>query len=342
MQLINSLTPLVERWPVPNVLARVGIDMLVGRTSRTLAGNPRDSTPAFAQALTTLPIAMHTGDANDQHYELPAAFFELFIGPQRKYSCCLYESESASLAEAEESALLATVQNAALIDGHDILELGCGWGSLSLFMARRFPSSRIVAVSNSHAQRAYIEQQISLSNLSNLTVITADMNVFGPDRVFDRVVSVEMFEHMANWPLLLARIRSWLKPEGRLFIHIFNHCSSPYRFDHHNKGDWIAQHFFTGGLMPSHALLRECAKGFMIEEEWRWSGTHYCRTAEDWLENYDRNARPIAQILERTYGGQVQLWRQRWRLFFLSTTRLFGHKCGEEWGVSHYRLRPLS
>lgn len=341
MQLINSLTPLVERWPVPDVLARVGIDMLVGRTSRTLAAYPRNSTAAFAQALAALPIAMHTGEANEQHYELPAAFFELFLGPQRKYSCCLYESESASLAEAEEAALLATVQNAAISDGQDILELGCGWGSLSLFMARRFPASRIVAVSNSHAQRAHIEQQISLLNLSNLAVITADMNSFEPARVFDRVVSIEMFEHMANWPLLLARIRSWLKPEGRLFIHIFSHSSSPYRFDHHDKGDWIAQHFFTGGLMPSHELLRECAKDFTIEEDWRWSGTHYRRTAENWLENYDRNARRIAQILDKTYGAEALLWRQRWRLFLLATARLFGHKCGEEWGVSHYRLRPL-
>ncbi|MBV8537626.1 MAG: class I SAM-dependent methyltransferase, partial [Alphaproteobacteria bacterium] len=267
-------------------------------------------------------------------------FFALILGPRRKYSCCLYEG-GATLAEAEEWALAETQQHAALADGQHILELGCGWGSLSLWMAEHLPAARITAVSNSHAQRAFIEGEAARRGLRHLRVITSDMNDFAPDARFDRVVSVEMFEHMSNWTALLRRMRAWLNPGGRVFLHVFSHHSTPYRFDHRDTSDWIAQHFFTGGVMPSHGLIRHLPVPFAVEDEWRWSGSHYRRTAEDWLANYDANPDAIGRILARVYGADAALWGRRWRLFFLATARLFGDRKGATWGVSHYQLRPL-
>jgi cyclopropane-fatty-acyl-phospholipid synthase len=165
------------------------------------------------------------------------------------------------------------------------------------------------------------------------------MNVFTPGRVYDRVVSVEMFEHMSNWRELLGRIRNWLAPDGRLFIHVFTHRSKPYRFDESDEADWIAQHFFTGGIMPSHGLITRFPELFTLESDWRWSGVHYQRTALDWLRNFDANREATNPILINVYGAGAELWRRRWRLLFLATAGLFGHSNGEEWGVSHYRLR---
>lgn len=235
---------------------------------------------------------------------------------------------------------MQTAEHAGLEDGQDILELGCGWGSLSLWMAARYPRARVTSVSNSHSQRAYIVGEAERRGLGNLTVLTSDMNDFSTERTFDRVVSVEMFEHMANWRLLLSRARGWLSPEGRAFIHVFSHARTPYRFDHDDPSDWIAQHFFTGGLMPSHGLMHLFPESFSVEREWRWSGDHYRRTAEAWLDNYDVHAEEIGDILRDVYGDQAALWRRRWRLFFLATSGLFGHDGGSAWGVSHYRLAP--
>jgi len=238
--------------------------------------------------------------------------------------------------------LAETALHAELCDGQDVLELGCGWGSLSLWMAAHFPGSRITAVSNSSGQRCYIEHTANQRGLTNLRVVTADMNRFEPEGQFDRVVSVEMFEHMANWGALLARVRLWLRPAGKLFVHVFSHRAAPYRFDHGDQADWIAQHFFTGGIMPSHGLIRQFSHLFTVENEWRWSGSHYARTADDWLANYDRNADAITPILRDVYGEQAAVWRRRWRLFFLATSGLFGHDGGAAWGISHYKLRPAA
>jgi cyclopropane-fatty-acyl-phospholipid synthase len=262
------------------------------------------------------------------------------LGPQRKYSCCLYENAIDTLAEAEERALTVTAEHADLSDGQRILELGCGWGSLSLWMARRYPSARIVAVSNSHSQRAYITGVATACGLSNLEVVTADMNAFVPEGRLDRVVSVEMFEHMSNWRPLLERMRDCLMRDGRMFIHIFTNAHAPYRFAVDDKTDWIAQHYFTGGVMPSHALIRQFPDCFAVEAQWRWSGEHYRRTAQDWLANFDRGGAKLTAVLERVYGRDAGLWRRRWRMFFLATMGLFGHADGAEWGVSHYRLIP--
>ena len=341
MNLAVAAIAAAERLPLPDSALRFGIGQLVGRTRRLLAGGTGPSDRDFARSMAEWPIAVHTDEANAQHYELPPAFFALALGPRRKYSSCLYLTADSTLEEAEIAALEETCAHAGLADGQRVLELGCGWGSLSLFMAERYPAARIVSVSNSAPQRAYIEAEIRRRSLRNLTVITADMNSFSPGETFDRIVSVEMFEHMSNWQALLARARGWMRPDGRLFLHVFSHRKTAYRFDHADKSDWIAQHFFTGGVMPSHGLVREFGESFVVEKDWRWNGKHYERTARDWLDNFDRNQDAIRRLFEATYGKDASLWMRRWRMFFLATAGLFGHADGEEWGVSHYRLRPV-
>ncbi|MFT9090117.1 MAG: cyclopropane-fatty-acyl-phospholipid synthase family protein [Gluconacetobacter sp.] len=343
MSLAQTMADAAERLDLPDPLLRLGIRALVGRTRNRLdraSHRGVHAAAAFADGMAAYPIALHTDDANRQHYELPPEFFALVLGPRRKYSCCLYPTGRESLEEAEEHALEETVAHAGLADGQDILELGCGWGSLSLFMAARFPAARIIAVSNAAAQREHIESSARALGLANLRVVTADMNDFTPDGRYDRVVSVEMFEHMANWHGLLARIRDWLKADGRLFLHVFAHAGSPYRFNHADPADWIARHFFTGGIMPSHDLASCFPDLFTLERDWRWSGVHYAHTARGWLENYDRHAGTIQQLLVEIYGADAALWARRWRLFFLATEGLFGHAGGRPWGVSHHLLAP--
>jgi cyclopropane-fatty-acyl-phospholipid synthase len=341
MSFVAAATGAVERWPLPDPVLRLGIRLLVGRMKRKLTMLSPQVEEAFVHSMSHLPIAHDVRAANRQHYELPPEFFALSLGPRRKYSCCFYATGAETLAQAEDAALAQTISHAGLEDGQSILELGCGWGSLTLLMAERFPNASIIAVSNSNAQRRTIVRSAALRGLSNVTVLTADMNGFSPSKKVDRIVSVEMFEHMANWHVLLRRAREWLHRDGRLFVHVFSHRTQPYRFDTSDREDWIAQHFFTGGLMPSHGLLSRFGDIFQIEREWRWDGTHYQRTALDWLRNFDANCRALERILEDTYGPAAALWQRRWRLFFLSTAGLFGYAGGREWGVSHYTLKPV-
>ena len=340
MSLTAAAGRAVERAPIPDAITRLGIGYLVGRARRRLRKQAGGGEATFAEDMRSHPIAENTADANAQHYEVPSEFFRLVLGPRRKYSSCLYDSGVTTLAQAEDRALAETCAHADLRDGQDILELGCGWGSLSLWMAEHYPASRITAVSNSHSQRAAIEAVARDRGFSNLSVITQDMNDFEADARYDRVVSVEMFEHMSNWPALLQRVAGWLRPDGRLFLHVFTHHDTPYRFDMNDKEDWIAQHFFTGGIMPSHGLVRRFPDLFEVEGEWRWSGEHYRRTAMDWLANFDRHAGEIDGILRDVYGDDVAMWKRRWRVFFLATAGLFGDSGGSVWGVSHYRLKP--
>ena len=329
-----------EGAPLPDAARRAAVNLLVSGARRRLAAGDPAAEADFARTMAEFRIAEHPEAANAQHYELPARFFERVLGPHRKYSCCHYGRAGLSLAQAEAEALRLTAEHADLADGQSILELGCGWGSLSLWMARAYPRARILSVSNSASQRAHIEAVVAAEGLTNLRVVTADMNDFATVQAFDRVVSVEMFEHMANWRALLSRVRGWLDPKGRLFIHVFSHRAAPYRFDVSDPADWIAHHFFTGGVMPSHGLIHRFDDLFKVEEEWRWSGEHYARTARDWLANYDRHAAEIRAIVAEVYGDQAALWGRRWRLFFMATEGLFGHAGGREWGVSHYRLAP--
>jgi cyclopropane-fatty-acyl-phospholipid synthase len=338
MSVISTLIGTAERVPLPDAVIRSAIDRLCARTARRLATGDVETDGAFARQMAARAIAEHTDAANTQHYEVPAAFFALVLGPNRKYSSCFYKEPESTLREAEEEALRQTIEHADLVDGQTILELGCGWGALSLAMARQFPNARIVGVSNSQSQREYIEAEAEARSLTNLRIITQDMNVFEPDTRFDRIVSVEMFEHMMNWRELMTRLRAWLAPDGRFFMHIFTHRAGTYLFDRADKEDWIAQHFFTGGVMPSHHLIRQYDDLFAVEKEWRWSGVHYQRTAQDWLANFDRHRAEIANILRPVYGRETALWMRRWRWFFLATSGLFGHADGSEWGISHYRM----
>jgi cyclopropane-fatty-acyl-phospholipid synthase len=341
VKLISSVIGTAERVPLPDVVIRAAIHQLCSRTAVRLSADDAPSDAAFACEMAARAIAAHTDAANAQHYEVPAAFFARVLGPNRKYSSCFYRAPASSLPEAEEEALRRTAEHAGLADGQSILELGCGWGSLSLWMARQFPNAKIVAVSNSHSQRMYIQGEGAARGYTNLSVITADTNGFAPARPFDRIVSVEMFEHMMNWRELLGRVRSWLTPDGRFFMHIFTHRTGAYLFDRNDEDDWIAQHFFTGGVMPSHRLIRQYADLFEVEKQWRWSGEHYQRTALDWLANFDSHGSEIETILRRVYGEDTVLWMRRWRWFLLATAGLFGYAGGSEWGVSHYRMKAV-
>jgi cyclopropane-fatty-acyl-phospholipid synthase len=340
VSLISNSVNKLQDAPFPDFITRPAIALLVANARKSLKTPPADAEAAFAREMAERPVAEHTDAANQQHYELPARFFELCLGPHRKYSSCFYESENASLGEAEASALRITCEHADIQDGQTILELGCGWGSLSLWMAERYPNANITAVSNSRSQKASIDETARRRGLTNLTIITADMNDFTLDRTFNRIVSVEMFEHMANWRALLGKARGWLKPEGRMFIHVFSHIDAPYRFEVSDQSDFIAQHFFTGGVMPSHGLMRQYGDLLTVEDEWRWSGTHYQRTADDWLDNFDMHEEEIRSLMTGVYGAEnAPLWMRRWRRFFMATAGLFGDSDGQVWGVSHYRLK---
>ncbi len=343
MNLANVAIRHLQDAPFPDFVTRPAIASLVTEARKKLDRDGPHDSAAFARQMAERAIAEHTDAANDQHYELPPEFFKICLGARLKYSCCLYGDGAETLDQAEDKALAESCQHADLVDGQTVLELGCGWGSLSLWMAAKYPNSRITAVSNSHGQRGHIEEQAKLRGLTNLTVITCDMNDFeapaaGP---YDRIVSIEMFEHMANWRALLTRARGWLKPEGRMFIHIFTHRDAPYRFDHTDNGDFIAQHFFTGGVMPSRDLMAQFPDLFEVERTWDWNGENYARTAEDWLANMDANEPRVLELMQQTYGAaNAKLWVRRWRRFYLATAGLFGNDGGRTWAVTHYRLKP--
>jgi cyclopropane-fatty-acyl-phospholipid synthase len=339
MSFASRIIGTAERVPLPDAIIRAAVQRLCARTATRLASGNAESDAVFADEMSARAIAEFTEKANSQHYEVPAAFFARMLGPNRKYSACFYKEPESTLQEAEEEALRQTVEHADLADGQSILELGSGWGSLSLWMARQFPGAEIMAVSNSNSQREHIASEARARGLKNLRVVTADMNVFDPQRQFDRIVSVEMFEHMMNWRELMTRVRSWLMPDGRFFLHIFTHRAGAYLFDHAGGEDWIAQHFFTGGIMPSHHLIRQYADLFEVEKEWRWSGRHYQRTALDWLGNFDAHRGEIESILRSVYGNDTALWMRRWRWFLLAAAGLFGYAEGSEWGVSHFRMK---
>ncbi len=340
MSQIARAIEFAEKTPLPDFVTRAGVEFLVGRTRRKLETAPAQAEADFVSAMARYPIAVATDAANAQHYELPPELFVQMLGPRLKYSCGLFTHPGATLAQAEEAALAETVAHAELADGQDIMEWGCGWGSLTLYMAERFPAARILAVSNSAPQREFIRARAAERGLRNVEVVTSDMNVFLPSRKFDRLVSVEMFEHMSNWRALLVRARDALYRDGRLFLHVFAHKTRSYRFDPDDPADWIAKHFFTGGVMPAFDLAGRFGDLFALEQSWRWSGVHYERTAAEWLKNFDARQDALAPVLRATYGDAAPLWRRRWRWFLFATMGLFGHNGGETWGVGHYRLAP--
>lgn len=330
-----------ERGLVPDALVRLGIRRLLRQRLDQIgaADGARAAALAneFVARLREAPLALLTGKANEQHYELPPAFFAAVLGRHRKYSSGWWPEGVASLDDAEAAALQATCQRAGLADGQRVLELGCGWGSLSLWMAERYPASRITAVSNSAPQREFIVAEAARRGLANLEVLTRDINHFDTDRRFDRVVSVEMFEHLRNWPEAFRRVSGWLAPGGRFFMHVFVHRSTPYAFEPRDASDWMARHFFSGGMMPSDDLALRCQDHLQLLHHWRWDGTHYARTAEAWVANTDRQRPQVRAALAEAYGeAGVALWWTRWRLFFLSCAELFGYDRGQQWWVAHY------
>lgn len=334
---------LLEKDVLPDAVVRYGIRRLLAQRLRDEdKGNPEAQQQHFMKLLEELensPIAVNTADANAQHYEIPADFFQLVLGKHLKYSSGYWKAGVTSIDVSEKDMLEITCERAELKDGQNILELGCGWGSLSLFMAEKYPNSNITSVSNSHSQKAFIDAQAQKRNIKNLTIITADMNIFQIEKKFDRVVSVEMFEHMRNYELLMAKVAGFLNPEGKLFVHIFTHKDYAYKFELLDESDWMSKYFFTGGIMPSDHLLLYFQKELKIEQHWRVSGTHYEKTSNAWLKNMEVHKPQIMQIMQRVYGNEALKWWSYWRIFFMACAGLWGYKNGSEWMVSHYLFR---
>jgi cyclopropane-fatty-acyl-phospholipid synthase len=330
----------LERGLVPDRLVRIGIRRLLQTRLAELRDGDLSATAElahdFVRVMGNAPLAPLPEKANAQHYEVPAAFFGAVLGPHRKYSSGYWPDSEATLEQSEAAALEATCQRAGLADGQDVLELGCGWGSLTLWMAARYPGSRITALSNSHSQRAYIEAEALQRGLANVRVLTHDINVFDTPERFDRIVSVEMFEHLRNWPQAFAGVARWLRPEGRFFMHVFVHRGAPYPFVERDETDWMTRHFFAGGMMPGDATALHCQDDLRLQRQWRWDGTHYQRTAEAWLRNMDAGRPALLPLFEQTYGDEADAWWQRWRVFFLAVSELFGFDGGQRWYVSHY------
>ncbi|TND07669.1 MAG: cyclopropane-fatty-acyl-phospholipid synthase [Bacteroidetes bacterium] len=336
-----NIDSLLEKGRLPDFLIRAGIRRLLRQRLREEAKNY--ARPGYEEklfgAFGKSPLAVNTAEANEQHYEVPTEFYKYCLGTHLKYSGCFWKPGVHRLDEAERDMLGMVCERAQLDNGQDVLELGCGWGSLSLFMSAKFPGSRFTVVSNSRTQKEYIDAQAVSRGIKNLEVITSDINVFDTEKKFDRAVSVEMFEHMRNHGLLLERIAGWLKEDGKLFVHIFVHKTYTYLFEAKDESDWMSRYFFTGGMMPGDRYLYAWNKHLQVKSHWPVNGVHYAKTAEAWLQNMDAHKKEIIPLFENTYGkSQARKWWNYWRVFYMACAELWGYKKGEEWFVSHYLL----
>ena len=335
--LATTANQLAESGLIPDAVIRNGIRRLCSERKADIGDRNGKDLDAFVRMMNESPVALVPDLANEQHYEVPAAFFDQVLGVHRKYSCCYWGGPVRNLDEAEEAALEITCQRAGIRDGMNILDLGCGWGSLSLWIAGHYPRCTVTSVSNSSSQRTFIEQEAASLGLSNLQVITADMNEFSAEQKYERIVSVEMFEHMRNYAVLFERISKWLTDDGLFFMHIFCHRSAAYEYIDRGPADWMSRHFFSGGIMPSGDLPARFQQHLRLVDQWRWSGKQYQRTSEAWLQNMDAKKAELMPILESTYGQKnAGRWWMRWRIFFLAVSEMFGMDDGREWGVGHY------
>lgn len=352
MQPIKFLIALAEKGYFPDFFVRLGIKRLLAKRLQEINTDSTETSSmvkeAFIMHMDKSAIALVPQLVNKQHYEVPSSFFDQCLGVHKKYSSCYWDINTNTLDTAELNALKISVNHADIKNGQTILELGCGWGSLSLFMAKHYPKSKIIGVSNSNSQRAYILEKAKKRNLSNIQIITCDMNKFNPTnfnipKEFDRVVSVEMFEHMRNHRKLYKLVSEWLKPGGKFFMHIFVHRQTPYAFEVKDKDDWMSEFFFSGGMMPSEDLPLHFQENLKLRHQWSWDGTHYEKTANAWLVNMDQQKKTIFPILEKTYGKHNALiWFHRWRIFYMACAELFGYNNGQEWRIAHYQFeRPL-
>ena len=340
--MISKLIELAEKGIIPDYFIRQGIvrncENRLNNENVSNTEKVSSKKQIWIEQMKESPIALVPEKANEQHYEVPPEFFENVLGKHLKYSSGYWPDGVNSLDDSEESMLELSFERAQLADGDSILELGCGWGSLTCYMASKLPNSKITAVSNSKDQKEHILNRCKNQGLENIEVITADMNDFGTENKYDRVVSIEMFEHMRNYKKLLSKISSWLNDDGKLFIHIFTHQSVVYPFEDQGDADWMAREFFSGGMMPSHDLLLHFQDDLIIDDVWSMLGTHYEKTSLAWVNKMDANKDNIMKIFSETYGDDAKLWFQRWRIFFMSCEKLFGYNNGSEWGVSHYRF----
>lgn len=342
--MISHFIKAMENGHIPDQAIRFGIKQLLKKRLEQLQnpslGLKQDAAQKYLEHLKSLPLAIHTGEANEQHYELPADFFLHTLGKNLKYSCSFWDKDTKNLDQAEELALQITLERAQIKDGMKILELGCGWGSITLAMATRFPNAKIVAISNSSSQKAFIDSEAKSRQLKNIQVLTRDVSQLESLALefdsFDRVVSVEMFEHFKNYQKLLSKISDVLAPGGKLFVHIFTHKEYSYPFETDGEDNWMGKYFFTGGQMPAHHLLYSFQRDLNLETSWQWDGTHYQKTSNAWLEKMDENEKLIRDIFNKTYGKEGHQWFNRWRVFFMSCAELFGFEEGQQWAVSHY------
>ena len=332
-----------ESGLVPDTVIRSGMRRLLERKLVEIyAGDVElasNTLSEFTAMMRLSPVALVPDLANEQHYEVPAAFFKQVLGESRKYSCCHWSQDVSTLSEAEAEALRITVQRAGIRDGMKVLDLGCGWGSLTLWVAEHFPNASVTSVSNSRSQQQFILAEAERRGIHNIDVRVCDMNDFDAGATFDRIVSIEMFEHMRNYDELFRRINNWLEPDGRFFMHIFTHRTTPYEYIDKGPSDWMSRHFFSGGMMPSADLPLMFPEHLSIEKRWHWNGSHYAKTCRAWLERMDARRADIMPILAETYGeNEAGRWWMRWRMFFMACEELFRFNGGNEWFVSHYRF----
>lgn len=332
---------LLEKNLIPDFLIRIGIRRLL---KQRLQDEKKENPEAqkkhllkLVEELKNSPIAIETKAANEQHYEVPTQFYQYCLGKHLKYSSGFWKDGVKDIDTSEKDMLDITCERAELQNGQEILELGCGWGSLSLFMSAKFPKSNFTVVSNSRTQKIYIDEQAKLRGINNLTVLTIDINNFSIDKKFDRVVSVEMFEHLRNYKLLFNKIASLLKDDGKMFVHVFTHKTYAYKFEVKDDTDWMSKYFFTGGIMPSNDLFSYFNDDLKIVNQWQVNGMHYSKTSEAWLQNMDKHKAEIIPLFKKTYGKEnTTKWWVYWRIFYMACAELWGYNKGEEWMVVHY------